>query len=257
MISAHLQGGLGNQLFQIAAATALARRNKDVALFNLKYHDLPMQGRKAHCYLDNILRNVYFTKNFKPSHYYHESSFCYTPIEYRKGITIKGYFQSEKYFSDQKDLIRKMFSVDDTTKQQILEKYGTTLARQPVSLHVRRGDYLTEPDFMITQTRKYYNKAIETFSPDTTYLVFSDDIEWSKEQFPEENFLFAENNEDYVDLYLMSMCAHNIMTNSSFSWWAAWLNENKEKRVIAPSQWFAKRVNYNTSDLIPERWEKL
>jgi hypothetical protein len=100
----------------------------------------------------------------------------------------------------------------------------------------------------------YYRNAIAEFSDDTRFLVFSDDIQWCKENFKGDNFHFIEGEKDYVDLYLMSLCNNNIIANSSFSWWGAWLNNTPNKKVIAPKQWFGKAKQLNTKDLIPETW---
>ena len=159
MITCNLQGGLGNQMFQIAAASALAWRNEDEPIFDLERHDLPQQGRKAINYLDNIFRNVTFKENTSYSETYNEPHFSYKEIAYTKNMCLKGYF-----------------------------------------------------------------KIIE--------------------------------EEDYIDLYIMSMCKNNIIANSSFSWWGAWLNSNEHKKIAAPKNWFhsSKEELYNTQDLIPDNW---
>ena len=88
-------------------------------------------------------------------------------------------------------------------------------------------------------------------------VVFSDDIPWCKENLIFDNIIFIEGNKDYEDLWLMSLCEHNIIANSSFSWWGAWLNENKNKKVVSPLNWFGQQSNTNQSDIVPESWIKI
>jgi len=122
-------------------------------------------------------------------------------------------------------------------------------------LHVRRGDYLQLPTHHPTCTIDYYHKALANF--DGKVLVFSDDIDWCRKTFQDPRFEFVKGNLDYIDLYLMSMCKNNIIANSSFSWWAAWLNDNKDKKVIAPKKWFGPAISHNTMDLYPKKWRLL
>ena len=89
---------------------------------------------------------------------------------------------------------------------------------------------------------------------DITYLIFSNDIEWCKKNFIGNQFIFIEGEKDYIDLWLMSLCKNNIIANSSFSWWGAWLNTNSDKKVITPKNWFGPAINHSTQDLIPEKW---
>jgi len=166
-----------------------------------------------------------------------------------------GYFQSEKYFAKNKSLIQNLFSIDEDNNKLIIEKYSNVLKLNPVGVHVRRGDYLSNPHPVCSLD--YYDKAFNLFPENTVYLLFSDDITWCKENFKEETFHFVENNEDVVDLFLMTKCSHNIMANSSFSWWGAWLNKNENQRVITPQNWFGNTMEHNTKDLIPSEWEQI
>ncbi len=257
MISSYLQGGLGNQMFQIAAAVSLAKDNNTEAIFDTDNHDLPKQGRKCEKYLNSIFRNIKFSKRLGIVRAYHERSFGYEEIPYVPNTCLMGYFQSEKYFIHNQQLIRDLFSIDVVSKEIINEKYSEILNKNPVGVHVRRGDYLFSDGHHPLCTKEYYEKAFSTFPEDTTYLFVSDDIGWCKQNFIGKNFHFVSGNEDYVDLFLMSKCRHDIIANSSFSWWAAWLNENKEKRVITPQRWFATSSILDTRDLIPQGWKKI
>ena len=255
MISAYLQGGLGNQLFQIAAAVSLAEDYSDSAAFNTKHHDLPFQGRKCENYLGSIFRNLDFSSNYQIQQVYREPHFHYSKIPYLPEMCIVGYFQSEKYFQHNKEIVQNLFTSNEEIESLIKEKYGSVLLKNPTSVHIRRGDYLGNPNAHPVCSMEYYDNALRSFSNDQTFLLFSDDIEWCKKEFKEDNFYFVEDNEDVVDLFLMSKCSNNIIANSSFSWWAAWLNMNENKRVVAPKSWFGESMNNNTKDLIPPEWE--
>lgn len=250
MIGAYLMGGLGNFMFQIAAAYDLAVRNNDVCLINVE--NVIVVHRNIETYKDNILHNVKFT-NKKFNKFYNEKKFEYHPIPYERDLMLKGYFQSEKYFDRQR--ILDLYKIDPTSYKFIKDNIEWLLNDECVSIHVRRGDYVRNQASHPVQSMDYYNSAISHFEPDCQFLVLSDDIEWCKKHFVDINVKFIENTPDYIDLNIMRLCKHNIIANSTFSWWAAWLNENPNKKVIAPKNWFGpKKCNYNTHDLIPESW---
>jgi hypothetical protein len=98
---------------------------------------------------------------------------------------------------------------------------------------------------------------MENFNEVTTFIVFSDDEKWIKENIKGKNIIYIQRNHDYIDLYLMSQCNHNIIANSTFSWWGAWLNNNQNKKVVAPTKWFGVNKKLDTKDLIPETWIKI
>ena len=142
--------------------------------------------------------------------------------------------------------------------ENLKEKYPVIFNNKTTSVHIRRGDYLNYPNFHPTQSQEYYYNCIEKLSSDTDFFIFfSDDTTWCKNHFKEKNFLFIENEKDYLSLLLMSFCSNNIISNSSFSWWGAWLNKNNYKQVIGPKIWFGPGLNHNTSDIIPENWIKI
>lgn len=264
-ISIKLQGGVGNYMFQIAAAYAYAKRTNKECIFTtgdaIKVH------QHIDTYKDNILKAINFKNNFNFSNFkvFNEPWFHYTEIpNINSNVYIQGYFQSEKYFKEYRDEIREMFSMPlkDITnlKRNIVEKYGKEIVnKETCSIHVRRGDYLNSPNHHPQQGIQYYMKAAKKIGMDKIFLIFSDDIQWCKENFPEvDNFKFIEGYKDYEDLTLMSMCNHNIICNSTFSWWAAWLNASLSKRVIIPKNWFGSAYsNYNTDDIYCEGWEKI
>jgi hypothetical protein len=157
-----------------------------------------------------------------------------------RDLGVDYYVQDEKFFSKYKDEIRLMYG------QGI--KYIDR-----VSIHVRRGDYVRNPFYVDLSKTDYYATAIAMF-PNDKFLVFSDDIEWCKEYFEGDMFEFAEDNDEVGDLNMMAGCKHNIIANSSFSWWAAWLNPNPRKLVIAPKAWHPDRVERTK---LPDSWIRL
>lgn len=260
-VSIKLVGGLGNNLFQIACAYAYSLKyNKELMLvkekFGIVYNALDV-------YEDNVLNNVTFVQKSDISKFnvYNEPFFHYQEISFiDNDVLLNGYFQSEKYFKEYEKEIRELFSYPNDFINSIKEKYGNLLNKNTCSIHVRRGDYLKYPDQHPVQSINYYMKAIRQMPEDSLFLIFSDDINWCKENFPniEEKFVFIEGNRDFEDLFLMSNCKNNIIANSSFSWWGAWLNKNVDKKVFAPSKWFSFVNNYNnTNDLYCEDWIKI
>lgn len=177
---------------------------------------------------------------------YHEPFFHYQSIPFREQLDLVGYFQSEKYFQNNRDVILGLL----TPNLGVSKKYNYA------SIHIRRGDYVDLPKKYEQLTMEYYNKAI-TVVKAKKYLVFSDDIAWCKKKFIGEQFEFAEGNSPSVDLALQISCEHNIIANSSFSWWGAYLNKNPSKIVIAPQKWFGPELPHDIKDLLPTSWVKI
>jgi hypothetical protein len=256
MITCFLQGGLGNQLFQIATTTALALRNNDFACFDIDGHRIGLQGRNASNYKTNIYRNLLDHK-LDTDIIFNQNGHHYEEIPYQENLKLIGYFQSEKYFEDYKEYILKLFEPTEEILQYINEKYGDILNKNTCSINVRHGDYLRFPNHHPICSMEYYETAISHFNG-TTFLVFSDNINWCKNNFIGDNFIFIEGEKDYVDLYLISMCKNNIIANSSFSWWGSWLNKNENKKIIAPSVWFGHALsNLNTNDTYTDKMIKI
>lgn len=227
-------GRLGNQLFQIATTIGVAVRNNDNYVF-------PPWPYESSFNLHNC-----FSPNISNTTIYRESGFTYSPIPYQPNMDLYGFFQSEKYFEDCKGLIHSLLTPNVGYGIQ----YGCT------SIHVRRGDYvnLTKEYEQLNMT--YYSAAMQHIkSPN--YIVFSDDIAWCKNYFIGGNYTFSEGKSVVEDLALMSSCEHNIIANSSFSWWGAYLNKNPSKIVVAPAKWFGPALPHNTKDLLPANWTKI
>lgn len=215
----------------------------------------------------HFLHNLFFADK---SIYLKEKEFNFYKdiLKNKKDLYLDGNWASEKYFSAQDESdpngknieikIRNDFTLKnklETNLQDILTKIKDTSS---TSLHIRKTDYITtKKDIYHSCPLSYYYQAIEKIAKNSNNLqifVFSDDISWCKENLKTDfPTTFVEGNKDYEDLILMSFCKHNIIANSSFSWWGAWLNKNPDKIVIAPKKWF-NNPEINTEDLIPKSW---
>jgi hypothetical protein len=251
MIYCNLQGGLGNILFQIATGYSLAEDlNTQLEVVIPPHHF--SHGDVYTKYKDNILKKIRFTSQNSHS-IYREPSFSYNPLPQIKGLTLEGYFQSELYFGHNRSKILNLFSPLSTDLEYIKSKYQSYLDNPLISLHVRRGDYLKFPEVHPTCSIEYYKNALSKFPSKLKVLIFSDDVDWCKQNFLGDRFIFIQEK-DYISLYLMSLCTYNIIANSSFSWWGAWLNQFPDKVVIAPKQWFGSKASHDPKDLIPKTW---
>jgi hypothetical protein len=255
MVTASLMGGLGNYMFQISTAFSLSLDNNDDCVFDV--NDVFSPHKSVSSYEGNILRNVTFSNNVISTTTYREPTFQYSPIPYNTKLRLSGYFQSEKYFTHNRNHIISLFSIDGDSMDIITSKYGGLLSGTTCSIHVRRGDYLKLPNQHPVCELGYYLESISLIGDGVDFLIFSDDIPWCKENFKGDKFTFIDGNKDYIDMWLMSLCDHNIIANSSFSWWGAWLNTNSNKIIITPHKWFGSYLPHNTKDLTPKKWIKL
>lgn len=264
MIGGNILGGLGNMMFVIATVENLAKSNNTTAYFpNAKNHLIKVQEARARVYPGSDVKTSDYLHIFKNFNWNDKGNatgkvicpFHYVPIQYRDNTMYHGYFQTEKYFQD-RDFILNLFEPSDFVLDK-LEKYKKILVGETCAIHVRRGDYsLNQQSKHHTKDMNWYNTAISMVDAEK-YLVFSDDINYVKQNFIGDKFIFIDDK-DYVELFLMSLCKHNIISSSSFSWWGAWLNKNKNKKVIAPKQWFGViNSEYLSHDIVPETWIKL
>jgi hypothetical protein len=254
MISCKLQGGLGNQMFQIAVTHALAKRNNDTYEFNFNDCYTPQQGNTSDKYVNNVFKNIKNSQSHNFDGYYQEPFFSYQEIPYKPNLYMVGSFQSEKYFYDCKDEIINLFDLTDIN----IEEYKNILnfnENSFTAVHVRRGDYLNGANLTIHSpcSKGYFLKALSHF-PNSKFLFFSDDMNWVKENFTGENIYYSPCNDELQDFKLMSECDNNIISNSTFSWWASYLNRNKNKIVVGPSKWFGPAGHKDTQDVIPNDW---
>lgn len=288
MIIIEIIGGLGNQMFQYAYAKSLQQKGYQVkidisAFINYKLHggyqldkyqiDLPKASAtelKKYAKAKGLTKLANYLLPKKHTHHIYASNFSFDEalLEPEDGTYIHGYFQSPRYFSSIKNIIAGQFTLKHT-----LSPYAIEIANQiahssiAVSLHVRRGDYITDNNAAKvhgTCDIRYYQKAVQKItetSKNSTIFVFSDDILWAKQHLDTDNTYFIEsidNRPPHEDMYLMSQCHHNIIANSSYSWWGAWLNPNPNKKVIAPKQWFLdQQLQEHSSNLIPACWLRI
>ncbi len=260
-------GGLCNVMFKLSASISSAIDNGVEYIFSNEF--IREIDKHKNCggfndyrmYYGNVLRNINFIEKL-PSHYRihtEPGTFNYSPINYNKGenLLLDGYFQSEKYFINNKNYIINLFKPTDEIKKNISEKIENI--ENSVSIHVRRGDYLNLPNHHPQQPLSYYSSAVDIIGKDKNYLIFSDGMDEIKSMFdfiPNKRFINLGQN--YLDLYAISMCEHNIICNSTFGWWGAYLNENPNKKVIGPKNWFGPELRYlNSSDILPDSWIKL
>ncbi len=289
MIVVQLQGGLGNQMFQYAFGKALSMRygeelQLDISFLEKKATQYTQRNFELNVFsvLDkiantNLIRSFEDAESSHPLYRikrkfiqprYHtsrEKVFSYHPIEL-PDVSFKrfiGFWQSEKYFLPIQNEIRNIFSFSFDESKLNLEVLQKMKQYDSISIHIRRGDYVTNSAasaFHGTCDLDYYKNGILEISRDLlspAVFVFSDDPEWVQKNinFSIPTFYVNHNQgkESYLDIGLMSKCAHHIIANSSFSWWGAWLNTFPAKKVIAPKKWFSDS-GIDTSDLIPNSW---
>ena len=175
-------------------------------------------------------------------------------------VSLQGFFQTEKYFKNIENEIREDFTFNEGILNPCKEMIDSV--DNPIALHIRRTDYVSNSENHHNLSLDYYKKALSMFESDRNVIVFSDDPEWCNKQelFSEDRFLISENTDNRVDLCLMTLCSDFIIANSTYSWWGAWLSPNPDKKVIAPVEWFGKMgytKDHNTTDLIPNEWTRI
>lgn len=281
-----IMGGLGNQMFQYAFGrshgeqcsydlswfaniAATPEENVTFRKYALDSFALSLKAASADdcdklkqkSFLPKIIRKMIGARKYPRFIQEKDSSFDAGLLKKRKNAYYEGYFQCEKYFLSIREQLLKEFALAlplNEANQYMLQQIQNSNA---VSLHVRRGDYVKfQASFGLCSVDYYVNamKAISSKVITPHFFVFSDDIEWVKSNLPIPYVhTFVDNNsahEGHFDIELMKHCKHNIIANSSFSWWGAWLNDNVNKIVVAPKVWFA---NGRKIDIIPNQWLQL
>lgn len=243
------EGRLGNNMFQVATACAIAWDNDAKAFFP----DIN-PSHPAHAHVFSRCKKK-FPKDIKFT--WHEPTFAYTKIHYHPNMQIVGWFQSEKYFAHHREKILSLFEPLEEDLDYMKKKYQWLLDH-PQTVGVQIRCYREEgvnTNFHFQYGKDYLDKAMSLFRSDNTLFVISSDrIDVAKKYIPSWALnVFFLNEASYIDLYLLSFCKHNIISNSSFGWWAAWLNKNPEKIVVAPKHLF----NLPTEDYCPENWIRI
>lgn len=297
MIIVKIKGGLGNQMFQYAIGKSFSYYNQCELKLDLReFKKYKLHKYNLDCFnIDadfassddfkkvnmTLLNNSLFSKIYfklkrnKSNHQYQaevkgmEGSFCPEIFNLKGDVYLDGYWQNEGYFKNIEQIIRSDFSFKEKPSQLNGEYLEKIRESNSVSVHIRRGDYINNPKTLKVHGflgLNYYMQAIEIIKDNIKnpeFFIFSDDIGWAKNNLKINypiHFIDHNNKESgHEDLRLMINCKHNIIANSTFSWWGAWLNNNPNKIVIAPSQWMSrdemeKRKNF---DIIPKEWIKL
>ncbi len=250
-----IKGGLGNQLFQYAYGLKLSLIDKKHIIFDTSFFNNTRKDIHRPFLLDKF--NISLSENFK--------QIPVNPlIKIFKKVVQKitrnySYYQSEKYFIDIKNQVLKEFTLKNPLSQAAQE-VAKNIQTDSVSIHIRRGDYVNNSHHGLCDLEYYYKALHHIKSQLNTphFFIFSDDIEWAKKniQIGAETFVSNGDISEAEELMLMSQCSHNIIANSTFSWWAAYLNKNPHKIVIAPKQW----TNTESSDrleILPKTWVQL
>lgn len=269
-------GRLGNQMFQYAALRGIAaKRGYDWCIPPDTYDHKDNYGLFETFEMTNVKES---NIGFVSGDCIQENNHCFIPEffdECPDNVSLDGYYQTEKYFTH----IEKEIHDDFTFKKNYLipcQEYINSLSSAPIFLHIRQSDNIGREQYHPILSIEFFENALKQFAEDTLCFVFTDDMEWCKSQefFKQERFLFNEKNERYsyqnidgtgklqntllpqIDLCLMSLCSGGIIANSSFSWWGAWLQNNRGK-IITPNSkvWFGSAMTHlDTSDIVPKRW---
>ena len=295
MIIANICGGLGNQMFQFANAYALAKNlNRKLALctdmigtFDSSHNGFELERvfNISVPVLDKFQRDDVFGlfssvtarklisrspfRFLQPKNFLYESVFVKIPeqqLKFVKNLYLEGYWQSEVFFSSRASDIRSLYQFDivcDESNSQTLQQITAT---NSLAIHVRRGDYISNDaaaNLHGIPSVDYYYRAIDYVSRckgPVEIFAFSDDPGWVRDTFagsyPTIKIVdHNTGNKSHIDMYLMSQCKHIVTANSTFSWWAAWLNQHPERLIVAPKNWFASKSE--PDNLIPKTWIRL
>jgi hypothetical protein len=287
MIIIKLSGGIGNQLFQYSLGRRLSIEKGVQLKFDIsnyknssrpfKLNNFKIVGEIATAdeisnfvspFSNNYVNLIYrfFQKNIitNSNRIYDEKflNFDSNVLHTSEDVYLSGYWQSYKYFEDYYSLFQEEFSLVSNPTYLDTKMQNINLTGDSVSIHFRRGDYVTNPRIKLLELEYYYSAVsyLNTQLCNPHYFVFSDDITWVKNNFYVENKITYINPNNYFDecneLLLMSRCSHHIIANSTFSWWGAWLGKDKQKKIIAPKYWYHDRPNF-MDDLIPSDWIQL
>ncbi|UWR99949.1 alpha-1,2-fucosyltransferase [Phaeobacter inhibens] len=283
MIITRLHGRLGNQMFQYAAGRALADRLGVSLALDSRGAKLRGEGVLTRVFdLDLATPDIWPPLRQRAPLGYalwrglgqhlgtgpklrREVGLGYNPdfVDWSDNSYLHGYWQSERYFAQSAERIRRDFTFPEYSNQQNAEMAARIGETNAISLHVRRGDYLTLAAHVLCD-QAYYEAALaqvlDGLEGQPTVYVFSDDPQWAKENLPlpcdKVVVDFNGADTDYEDMRLMSLCKHNIIGNSSFSWWAAWLNQTPDRRVAGPAKWFGD-PKLNNPDILPPGWLRI
>ncbi len=281
MIIIQIQEGLGNQMFQYALGLHVSIKFSEPLYFDLtdyrqqqlRKFELNVFGidnkevnAATRFYYNGLIKIINFT-GIKYKNVFSEKSFAFDEKVFKTPYPVyyNGFFQSYKYFDNISSEVRKRLSFIyplDQANQLIVSQITTS---NSISLHIRRGDYVFWEKFNSSHVLcglDYYEKGIEHIQQKTKncrFFIFSDDPKWIRANMKFDYVLIEGNvgENSWKDMYLMSLCKHHIIANSTFSWWGAWLNPSTDKIVIAPQKWFGNETNEEMKDLCPPEWIRM
>ena len=287
MIIIEITGGLGNQMFQLALYTALKADGKNVKLDLSRYRmffEYQISYKQMHCFMTDDyeyatkkeirkysvgsdLCSRVWIKSFGDlaTHRYEKKDYTFDQnILELDHCYLSGFWQAHEYFDNCVEQVRNAFRFRNIAEQ---EQYNINMSTQitsceSVGVHIRRGDYLKMEDiYGGICTEDYYREAIDYINQNVNnphYFIFSNDYVWAKDQYPDsDKYTIVHGNDganSFRDMQLMSMCRHQVIANSSFSWWAAWLNQNDAKKIVAPSRWINDR---KITDIYMDSWIRI
>ncbi len=276
MVVVSIQGRLGNQMFGFALYRQLVKMGKEVYVdflheplinfFDFQYNVID-KATALEYLKDREHRNIIKRWEYR---IFPQRCRCYEEkatgvfdknVLRLDDVYLNGYWQSERYFADAAEEVRQMYRFPNLFNDYQKKMLDEIESRQSVSLHIRRGDYLEHPELYGTITMEYYVRAMEYIQErkeNVCFYIFTNDIPWARQNFKGENIFVIEDSGDSItdnlDMTLMAACKDNILANSSFSWWGAWLNQNQDKIVIAPKEW---EVNRSTRDIWCKGWLRM
>jgi hypothetical protein len=258
MITCELMGGLGNQLFQIFNVISYSIKH-DIP-FTFQYSETLKIGRERPTYWNNLLKSIklYTSNDYKPQRSYNEPSFRFSEIPKMDSCCFYGYFQSYKYFEENKKTIIGLCELDRQRRP----------SQKAISMHFRLGDYKQAQGYHPLLKASYYENAMryleDKIGNDYTVMVFCEweDIDTVRKTIDVLNIKYPvvfidDSIPDWEQMLMMSSCEVNIIANSTFSWWGAYFNDSPDRIVLYPSTWFGHNLTHDISDLFPDDWRKI
>lgn len=279
MITCNLMGGLGNQIFQIFTTISYAMKSRNQFQFTNKEQLGSGSATIRYTFWDSFFSNLkpFLKSEFPPLHVIRERGFAHNELlvleMMNRDVLLHGYFQSYKYFQENYETICKIIGLGKM-KTDLLTQLGFEgrSLDKTISMHFRLGDYKKIQDYHPIAPYEYYEKALTHIQKENPYDDFTvyffceeDDIADVQmkidkliKNFPRYKFIRGDNTlADWQQMLLMSCCHHNIIANSSFSWWGAYFNSHEDKIVCYPSVWFGEKAHNDTKDLCPPEWIKI
>lgn len=253
--TAYLMGGLGNQMFQISHA--ISQSWKHGVNYSFRPNSfIPSEGFQPIKYLDNIFRKIVFENTNQKFFRIYENSWNYSEItpSFDKSIEFYGYFQSSRNFLGYDNDIKNLFQPTKVFMEKILQKYPALLNNNSTSIHIRRGDYLNSPNVHPTVDDSYINHCLSMVDNSKEIFIFSNDKKWVIQNLNIQNSILVDDLNDYEELWMMSLCKNMILSNSSFSWWSAFLNQNINCNIFAPSLWFGPQGPNPHNNIYEKNW---